>query len=118
KTIESLVNHSDIHKEKGNGFKFEPKDLNDIGNSVTTKSGSRTTDNFIHVKSATKKGYELAEIGEDSINFEHPDSKTRRGRVGVGVGQTLTTSCNQGVAISAIRGRNPENPTSRQSGLP
>src|SRR5690606_16419587 len=47
KMIEALVNHSDKHKEKGNGFKFEPKDLNDIGNSVTTKSGQRTTDNFI-----------------------------------------------------------------------
>lgn len=53
---------------------------------------------YIEVKSATSKGYELAEIGEDSINFEHPNSKTRRGRVGVGVGQTLTTSCNQGIA--------------------
>lgn len=31
----------------------------------------------------------------DSINMEHPNSKTRRGRVGVG--QTLTTSCNQAV---------------------
>lgn len=52
---------------------------------------------YVSVKSATKQGYEIAEIGEDSINFEHPDSKTRRGRVGVGVLQTLTTSCNQGV---------------------
>ena len=73
---------------------------------------------YIKIQSATSKGYELAEIGEDSINFEHPNSKTRRGRVGVGVGQTLTTSCNQGVAIGAIRGRNIDNPKSRESGLP
>lgn len=73
---------------------------------------------YVQVNSATSKGYEIAKVGEDSINFEHPNSKTRRGHVGVGVGQTLTTSCNQGVAIGAIRGRNPENPTSRQSGLP
>lgn len=38
----------------------------------------------IKVKSATTKGYEVAE--------------TRRGRVGKKVAQTLTTSCNQGVA--------------------
>ena len=31
--------------------------------------------------------------------------------------QTLTTSCNQGIAIGAIRGRNPDNPKSRKSGL-
>jgi len=49
----------------------------------------------IAVKQATKKGYTIAEEG-DSINFEQPNSKTRRGRVGKGVAQTLTTSCNQG----------------------
>lgn len=53
---------------------------------------------YLQVNSATTKGYEIAKVGEDSINFEHPNSKTRRGRVGVGVSQTLTTSCNQGVA--------------------
>lgn len=73
---------------------------------------------YIKIQLATSKGYELAEIGEDSINFEHPNYKTRRGIVGVGVRQTLTTSCNQGVAIGAIRGRNIDNPKSRESGLP
>lgn len=53
-------------------------------------------DNVVVVRSATKKGFEIATPG-DSINLEHPNSETRRGRVGVGVGQTLTTSCNQGV---------------------
>lgn len=32
----------------------------------------------------------------DSINLEQPNSKTRRGRVGKGIANTLTTSCNQG----------------------
>lgn len=40
----------------------------------------------------------FSEIGEgDSINFLVPNSKTRRGRVGKGVAQTLDTACNQGV---------------------
>ena len=47
------------------------------------------------VKEATKKGYALATTG-DSINLEQPNSKTRRGRVGKGVAQTLTTGCKQG----------------------
>lgn len=51
------------------------------------------------VKEATSKGYAEAFDG-DSVNFEQPNSKTRRGRVGKQVAQTLTTSCNQGVAIS------------------
>ena len=48
------------------------------------------------VKEATKKGYTEANVG-DSINFEQPHSKTRRGRVGKQVAQTLTTSPQQAV---------------------
>ena len=110
KLLNFFIKHTEKHQAKGNGFKFKPKEEESIAQAVTTKAGTRQDDNYLQVKSATSKGYELAEIGEDSINFEHPNSKTRRGRVGVGVGQTLTTSCNQGVAIGAIRGR--------ESGLP
>lgn len=53
----------------------------------------------ILVKEATKKGYAIAEVG-DSINLEQPNSKTRRGRVGKQVANTLTCSCNQGVVES------------------
>ena len=49
---------------------------------------------IVLVKSATKSGYEVAQEG-DSINFSVPNSKTRRGRVGKGVAQTLDTACNQ-----------------------
>ena len=52
----------------------------------------------VGVKSATKSGYEVA-TENDSINFTHPDSKTRRGRVGKGVAQTLDCACNQGVIV-------------------
>lgn len=49
-----------------------------------------------YVKEATKKGYAENYEG-DSVNLEQPNSKTRRGRVGKGCVQTLTTSCNQAV---------------------
>ena len=65
------------------------------------------TDNYITVNSATKKGYEIA-TDQDSINFSVPNSKTRRGRVGKGVAQTLDTACNQGViSTSNIRRLTP-----------
>ena len=51
---------------------------------------------YLKIKSATKKGYEEATEG-DSINFSVPNSETRRGRVGKGVAQTLDTQCNQGI---------------------
>lgn len=100
KMLDYLKSNSEIQKNKGNGFKFDPTDGNSIGKAITTKEGQRMDDNFVKVNSATSKGYEIAKVGEDSINFEHPNSKTRRGRVGEKVAQTLTTSCNQGVAIS------------------
>ncbi len=49
---------------------------------------------MVKVAEATKKGYAEAAIG-DSINFSVPDSKTRRGRVGKGVAQTLDTLSSQ-----------------------
>lgn len=51
----------------------------------------------ILINSNTKKGYDVAEEEEDSINFSVPTSKTRRGRVGKKVSQTLDTQCNQGI---------------------
>lgn len=71
----------------------------------------------IQVKSATKKGYEVA-TENDSINLSNLNSETRRGRVGKEVAQTLDTACNQAVMMGAIRGRNPEQPKSRVVGLP
>lgn len=54
---------------------------------------------YIVIKSNTKKGYEKAEHG-DSVNFAYPNSKTRRGRVGKQVAQTLTASPpHQGVVM-------------------
>lgn len=53
----------------------------------------------IKVKEATKKGYSTAEIG-DSINFSVPGSKTRRGRVGKQIAQTLDTQCNQAILVT------------------
>lgn len=56
----------------------------------------------VMVREATKQGYAIATEG-DSINLEQPNSKTRRGRVGVGVAQTLTTSCNQATLTDKMR---------------
>lgn len=105
KLLNFFIKHTEKHQAKGNGFKFKPKEEESIAQAVTTKAGTRPDDNYLQVKSATSKGFELAQIGYDSINFEHPNSKTRRGRVGVGVGvgQTLTTSCNQGICNEDYR---------------
>lgn len=59
----------------------------------------------IAVKTANKKGYDEAVEG-DSVNLQFPESKTRRGRVGHGVSQTLQTDDSMGVVTAAaMRGR-------------
>ncbi|WP_145461739.1 DNA (cytosine-5-)-methyltransferase [Staphylococcus saprophyticus] len=57
----------------------------------------------IAVREATKQGYAVAERG-DSVNVSYPTSKTRRGRVGKQVAQTLQAGeVNQGVVMNDIR---------------
>lgn len=137
----------------GNGMNGNVFDAEGISPTLSTNKGEG-----IKVKSATKKGFEIANEG-DSINLSNLNSETRRGRVGKEVAQTLDTACNQAVIINplkdktdkgwhfeqgvydengitralkssegsgnkpkviigAIRGRNPENPLSREIGLP
>lgn len=50
----------------------------------------------IKIKEATSQGYAEAEI-DDSVNLSHPNSKTRRGRVGKQIANTLLTGESQGV---------------------
>lgn len=56
----------------------------------------------IRVKEATNQGYAEAEVG-DSINLSHPNSKTRRGRVGKQIANTLLTGESQGVVEPDFR---------------
>lgn len=59
----------------------------------------------ILVKEATKKGYAVANVG-DSVNISHPNSKTRRGRVGKQIANTLLTGEEQAVIVQKPRGFN------------
>ena len=139
--VDYFIKNSLNNEEKGNGFRFKPHNPQNanVAFAVTTRAGARMDDNFVlnenlsdkpffqfdkegvvAVREATKKGYAEATIG-DSINIEQPNSNTRRGRVGHGVAQTLTTAPQQVVVekvIGASRGRNPENPSDRTVGAP
>jgi len=50
----------------------------------------------IKIKTNNKQGYEIAKPG-DTINYQNLPSKTRRGRVGKGIAQTLDSGCEQAV---------------------
>lgn len=64
------------------------------------------------IREATKMGYAEGYEG-DSVNFSQPNSKTRRGRVGKQVANTLETSLNQGVIVPVLT---PDRLVKRQNG--
>lgn len=97
KMIEGLVQDGKKQFINQNTQASQVYSTNGLGQSLCAGTHGYAN-GYVFVNSATKKGFEIAEIGEDSINLEHPNSETRRGRVGDKVAQTLTTSCNQGVA--------------------
>ncbi len=78
----------------------------------TARQFSNWTGQHVAVTSGTKKGYELARIG-DSINLSMPTSKTRRGRVGKGKAQTLDCACKQAVIQAVLT---PDRKKTRQNG--
>lgn len=95
KLLSYFINNSKKMELKKNGFRFKPKHLNEIAFSLTTKQGIRMDDNYI-IHSNTKNGFDVM-TENDTLNFSVPNSKTRRGRIGKNVAQTLDTQCNQAV---------------------
>lgn len=95
KTEELTIRLKDILENKVDEKYYLPQDK--VENLIKNLEGSDS----VAVKEATKKGYAEATVG-DSINIEQPNSKTRRGRVGHGVAQTLTTAPQQVVIQPAI----------------
>jgi len=53
---------------------------------------------FLKIKTANKKGYIEAHAG-DYVNLQFPSSNTQRGRVGIGVSQTLCCTDQNGVVV-------------------
>lgn len=108
--VAKLLKSVDVNKYKIN----EPLALDEqnnyirkdgcVGTIMTDGSSSKHNNRVIFplfIKEATKKGY--AEAYEyDSITLDQPNSKTRRGRVGKQISNTLTCSCNIGVVEPKI----------------
>lgn len=102
-----------IHS-RGRGFCKDS--VNEVCPTIRGSSFENNT-SVIQVPSATKKGYELAKSG-DSINLQFLESKTRRGRVGKGVAQTLDCNFEQGVYKDSHIRRLTEIECERLQGFP
>lgn len=64
------------------------------------QSQENNLDICVKVAEVTKQGYSKCRVGVvDSVNLSNLGSKTRRGRVGKEIANTLDTSCNQGIFV-------------------
>ena len=84
----------DRAEKRQNGRRFK-----DNGEPMFTLTGQDRHGVAIKVKEATKQGYSECRVGVDAVNLSVPGSKTRRGRVGKEIANTLDTSCNQGIFV-------------------
>lgn len=109
--LKSFLVHKERHEEKKTGFLFYPRIETDVAQCLRANGALAATDNTIcvksrstdlgevYIKSATIRGYEVALSG-DSVSLAHPNSKTRRGRVGRNIAQTLDVGGgHQGVLV-------------------
>ena len=92
KIAEPFVVASRGRGEKGNISQHLEARHDGTTNTLT----SVQKDNYVAIRTANSKGYDLAKDG-DGIDLAYPESETRRGRVGHGVCKTLPTSDSQGV---------------------
>ncbi|HGF7144104.1 TPA: DNA cytosine methyltransferase [Enterococcus faecium] len=72
-----------------------------IASTLSTMQGGGQEPKIL-IKEATTKGYAEALPG-DSVNISHPNSETRRGRVGKGIANTLLTGEEQAVVTNNYR---------------
>ena len=78
---------------------FLANEIREDGITNTLSTVQKDNQFAVKVAEATKNGYSECRVGIDTVNLSVPGSKTRRGRVGKEIANTLDTSCNQGIFV-------------------
>lgn len=108
KCINGFVRHRERHEAKGTGFKWEVRDPDGVASCLRANSALAPTDNTIDAEKIKQVGQLYPNSGNpqagrvydaDGISPAQPNSKTRRGRVGKQVSQTLTTAGGNEMAV-------------------
>ena len=99
--VKQVGNLIDTESFGGNPHRGRVYDISGISPCLNCMGGGGLEPK-IRVKEATKQGFAEAEVG-DSVNLSHPNSKTRRGRVGKQIANTLLTGESQGVVEPDFR---------------
>jgi DNA (cytosine-5)-methyltransferase 1 len=85
--------------------------------TLKSSGAVKADDTFVRIPEATRKGFAVAG-GGDSINLSQINSKTRRGRVGHGIAQTLDTGMQQHTLTKSRIRRLTPTECERLMGLP
>ena len=80
---------------------FLASEVREDGITNTLSTVQKDNQLAVKVSEATKQGYSECRVGVDAVNLSVPGSKTRRGRVGKEIANTLDTSYNQGIFVQA-----------------
>lgn len=104
--VSGLILSTQKGKKQGRGVKFIPKNGDDISNCISSKAGSRKTDNFIF----------------EPVTYDEQNRFIRKdGCVGTLTTDGSSPKHNNRVIeplCVASRGRNPDNPSDRTAGIP
>jgi len=112
KMIDGFLKHKERHEDRGNGFKFNPTNVNGVASTISTKAGSRQTDNYINesiIKIGQTSTTERSQ-GGSVYNTDGLSPTICAGPHGYASGYFQEPYC------VAMRGRNPENPSDRTTG--
>ncbi|MGL5981258.1 MAG: DNA (cytosine-5-)-methyltransferase [Phocaeicola sp.] len=111
KLLNCFLSRNELNRQRGNGFRFEPKAPDSIAGSILTKAGGRDDDNYVFCSSENKL------IG----HVEEP-KKEEKSDIYECSSITLTSSPNNFIGFeapgAALRGRNPNNTSYRTAGAP
>lgn len=94
KQLKDMYKRENAYLNKNISYTINTNSLRRVGDTNYIVDGIENeiqVKDFLKIKEATKKGYSEAYAG-DYVNIQFPNSKTRRGRVGNGIANTLLTS--------------------------
>ncbi len=110
---DKMLNYFDSRASNFNNGNINFKDEESVASTITSSSKSLDiSDNIIRLANVNPSG--------NGMNGNGMNGNGMNGNVygDEGVSPTLSTNKGEGIKIGAIRGRNPQNPLSRVSGLP
>jgi DNA (cytosine-5)-methyltransferase 3A len=102
KALNGLIRRSNSHKERGNGFGFDIKEMNEKSNTILSRSYKDGKENLIKI----------------DINGRPKANQNKASCFTAGAHSGGNHSDMDLIVCVAMRGRNIDNPNSRESGLP